>query len=112
MTDVNIAVNNGIEKIINDFQVHPHYYFTEGDIRWRLLREIEIISGYVNDLHDLFKEGSLSERRAFIRSFVREIKVTGNEVVLNYTMPFLADNLTMGKEGVLPIVQHGGRYWT
>ncbi|MEQ4489573.1 MAG: hypothetical protein AAC990_04305 [Dehalococcoides mccartyi] len=41
MADVNIAVNNGIEKIIHDFQIHPHYYFTEEDIRWRLLREIE-----------------------------------------------------------------------
>lgn len=43
MTDVNTAVNNGIEKIINDFQIHPQNYFTEEDIRWRLLREIENI---------------------------------------------------------------------
>lgn len=41
MTDVSFAVNKGIEKIIHDFQVHPHYYFTEEDVRWRLLREIE-----------------------------------------------------------------------
>jgi len=41
MTDVNTAVNNSIEKIIHDFQLHPHYYFTEEDVRWRLLREIE-----------------------------------------------------------------------
>jgi len=39
--DINIAVNGGIENIINDFQQHPHYYFTEEDIRWRLLMEIE-----------------------------------------------------------------------
>jgi len=72
------------------------------------LADLKTISGYVNDLHDLLKEGSLSERRAFIWSFVREVKVTGNEVVLNYTMPFLPDNITMGKEGVLPTVQDGG----
>lgn len=41
MTDINKAVANGIEKIIGDFQQHPHYYFTEEDVRWRLLREIE-----------------------------------------------------------------------
>jgi hypothetical protein len=41
MMDVNKAVNSGIERIINDFQQHPHYYFTEEDVRWRLLREIE-----------------------------------------------------------------------
>lgn len=41
MTDINKAVSVGVEKIINDFQQHPHYYFTEEDVRWRLLREIE-----------------------------------------------------------------------
>jgi len=41
MTDINKAVTNGIEKIIGDFQQHPHYYFTEEDVRWRLLREID-----------------------------------------------------------------------
>ena len=76
------------------------------------LADLETISGYVNDLHDLLKEGSLAERRSFIRSFVREVTVTGDEVVLNYTMPLLSDNITIGKEGVLPTVQYGGRYWT
>jgi len=41
MTDVNTAVNSGIEKIISDFQSHSQNYFTEEDIRWRLLRECE-----------------------------------------------------------------------
>jgi len=41
MTDVNIIVDSGIEKIINDFQQHPYCYFTEEDVRWRLLRGIE-----------------------------------------------------------------------
>lgn len=40
MTDVNDAINSCIEKIIDDFQQHPYYYFTEEDVRWRLLREI------------------------------------------------------------------------
>jgi site-specific DNA recombinase len=75
------------------------------------LIELETISGYVDDLQELLKEGSLAERKAFIRSFVREVKVTGNEVVLNYTMPMLPDNVTIEKEGVLPTVHHGGRYW-
>ncbi|MFC1865152.1 hypothetical protein ACFLYB_00350 [Chloroflexota bacterium] len=39
--DISKAVNGGIESTITDFQAHPHYYFTEEDIRWRLLREIE-----------------------------------------------------------------------
>jgi len=73
------------------------------------LADLETISGYVDDLQELLKEGSLVERRAFIRSFVREVKVTGNEVVLNYTVPMLPDGVTIEKEGVLPTVQYGGR---
>jgi len=37
-----------------------------------------------------------------------ESDMSDRKVVLNYTMPFLPDNITVGKEGVLPIVQDGG----
>ena len=73
------------------------------------LADLETVSGYVSDLHSLLKEGSLAERRAFIRSFVREIKVTGDEVILNYNIPLLPDSITVGKERVLPTVQYGGQ---
>ena len=73
------------------------------------LADLEIIYGYVDDLHDLLKEGSLTERRAFIRSFVKEVKVTGNEAVLSYSMPVIPDKAAIEKEGVLPTVQYGGR---
>ena len=73
------------------------------------LVDLETISSYVDDLQELLKEGSLAERRAFIRSFVREVKVTGNEVVLNYTMPTVPDSVTIEREGVLPTVQYSGR---
>jgi site-specific DNA recombinase len=76
------------------------------------LADLETISGYVDDLHELLKEGSLTERRAFIRSFVREVKVTGNEAVLSYSIPLLPEKIAIEKEGVLPTVQYGGRYKT
>ncbi len=76
------------------------------------LADLETVSGYVSDLHSLLKEGSLAERKAFVRSFVREIKVTCDEVIMNYNIPLLPDNITVGKERVLPTVQYGGRYWT
>lgn len=41
MADTNEAVNNGVEKVIKDFIEHPRYYFTEEDVRWRLMKEIE-----------------------------------------------------------------------
>jgi len=76
------------------------------------LADLETISGYVDDLHELLKEGSLAERRAFIRSFVKEIRVTGNEAVLSYSIPLLPEKVAIGKEGVLPTVHYSGRYWT
>ena len=73
------------------------------------LADLETISYYVDDLHDLLKEGSLAERRAFIKSFVKEVRVTGNEAVLSYTMPILPEKVAIEKEGVLPTVHYGGR---
>tara|TARA_B100002003_G_scaffold44823_1_gene40150 strand:- start:508 stop:1707 length:1200 start_codon:yes stop_codon:yes gene_type:complete len=76
------------------------------------LADLESITECVDDLHELLTEGSPAERRTFIRGFVKEVKVTGNEVVLSYTMPILPDNMTMDEDGVLHTVQYGGRYWT
>jgi len=73
------------------------------------LVDLETVSCCVDELRDLLKEGTLAERRTFIRGFVKEVKVIDNEVVLNYTMPLIPDYLTIEKEGVLPTVQYGGR---
>lgn len=77
------------------------------------LADLETVSCYVDDLHNLLKEeGTLAERRAFIRSFVKGVKVTGGEAVLNYSIPILPEKIAIDKEGVLPIVQYSGRYCT
>jgi site-specific DNA recombinase len=73
------------------------------------LADLETISGYVDDLHELLKEGSLAERRAFIRSFVKEVRVTGAEAVLSYSIPLLPEKVAIEKGGVLPTVQYSGR---
>jgi site-specific DNA recombinase len=73
------------------------------------LADMESIAECVDDLRELLKEGTMSERRTFIKGFVKEIKVTGNEVVLSYTMPIIPDNLTLEKEGVLHTVHRGGQ---
>jgi hypothetical protein len=72
------------------------------------LADLEMIPHYVDDLHNLLKQGSLTERRAFIRSFVKEVRVTGNEAVLSYSTPILPEKVVIEKEGVLPTVQYGG----
>jgi len=71
----------------------------------------EIVRSYVDDLRNLLNNSSLAERRAFIRSFIKEVKVTGNEVLLTYTIPLSPRGVSEEKVGVLSTVQHGGRYW-
>ena len=56
------------------------------------IADLETVSCYVDDLHDLLKGGSLLERRTFIKSFIKEIRVTGNEAILTYTYTAREDN--------------------
>jgi hypothetical protein len=44
---------------------------------------------YVDDMRTLLQESSLTERKAFMKSFVRETVVMWKETVLRYTLPIL-----------------------
>ena len=41
MTDVSEAVDIAVERVIQDFRRYPGCYFTEEDVRWRLMQEID-----------------------------------------------------------------------
>jgi site-specific DNA recombinase len=73
------------------------------------LADMASLSSSIDDLHALLNEGTLIERKAFIRSFIKDVRVTGNEAVMNYIMPSISDNLAIEKEGVLSTVCYGGR---
>jgi len=74
------------------------------------LADLETVSCCVDELHALLKEGTLAEKRTFIKSFIKDIQVTGNDAVLTYTMPILPEKITIEKEGVLlPYSMVGGR---
>ena len=72
------------------------------------LADLKTVKGYVNDLRDTLDDGPLSDRRAFIRSFVKEIIVTQQEIQLAYTLPLPRDGFTGERVEVLPIVRYGG----
>ena len=72
----------------------------------------EVVRKYVKDLHQLLDNSDLLEKKAFIKSFVKEIKVTGNEGRIMYTFPIPPDNHEDEGLGVLPTVRYGGRYRT
>jgi len=63
--------------------------------------EADVAEIFDGNLRDLLNESSLAERRAFIRSFVREVTVTGEEVKLNYTIPLPPAEIPDEKLGVL-----------
>lgn len=60
------------------------------------------------DFRELLQEGSLVERKAFVHSFVNEVKVTGDQVLVNYTIPVSRHNLLEERDPVLGIVHYGG----
>jgi len=70
--------------------------------------DLETVTRYVDDLRSLLEESSLAERKSFIRSFVKEVKVTGDEVLLTYTMPLLPQGTSAERVGVLCSIHHGG----
>jgi hypothetical protein len=76
------------------------------------LASLEIVRRYIEDLRQFINSSNLPERRASIKSFVKEIKVTGEEGRIMYTFPIPPDNQAEGKMGVLYIVRYGGRYCT
>ena len=68
-----------------------------------------MVTRYVDDLRDLLEQSSLTERKSFIGSFVKEVKVSGEEVLLTYTVPLPPKGISEEKlSGVLHSV-HCGR---
>jgi len=72
------------------------------------LVDLATVTEYVADLRNLLTYSSLAEQRTFIRSFVKEVKVTGKEVLPTYPMPLPPQGIRERAE-VLNIVQYGGR---
>jgi site-specific DNA recombinase len=66
----------------------------------------------VDDLRSLLEENTLAERKSFIRSFVKEVKVTGDEVLLTYTMPLPPEGISQERVRVLHSVHSNGVQWT
>ena len=49
------------------------------------LADMETLKSHVEDLRNLLEDSSLAERKSFIKSFFREVRVTGTEVLLSYS---------------------------
>ena len=55
--------------------------------RRAVLDDVETIASYATEMRDFLAESELTERRAFIESFVKEIVVTPDNALMRYTIP-------------------------
>ena len=67
-----------------------------------------LVKAYADDLQALLEEAELTERKAFLRSFIKRIEIDKGQVTVNYTLPLPPDGRITESVGVLPIVTFGG----
>ena len=70
--------------------------------------DASIVKGYARDLHTLLEEAEISERKAFLKSFIKRITMDVDKVTVNYKLPLpnkSKDGLTLS---ALPIDTSGG----
>ena len=81
-----------------------------------VLDDVETITAYCEDLSRYLNESELTERRAFIESFVKEIVVQPGNAVVRYSIPMPEDSPIGGRDSeevnldapVLSTVKSGG----
>lgn len=65
--------------------------------------DINIIHSYVEDLKAILYESEVSQRKAFLRSFVEKIIIDKGKAKLYYKLPIPPDKKRYDGVGVLPI---------
>ena len=84
------------------------------------LDKVETITAYANELSEVLRTSEITESRAFIRSFVKEIEVRPGRAVIHYTIPTPEDSPIGAADtaemvlngGVMTTVRGGGPSWT
>ena len=69
---------------------------------------LDAVAGYVSDLSRVLEDGSISERRSFLRSFVKTVDREDSRVTIHYTLPVPPEHLSDDPARVLDIVAGGG----
>ena len=76
------------------------------------LSDLKFIEKCADDLKELLStKSSLAERRSFIRSFVKDIRVKDSKAELFYTIPLPPNDVTHSEAEVLSLVQLGRASW-
>ena len=88
--------------------------------RRRFLDSADTIATFAAEMSDFLKTSELTETRAFVHSFVKEIEVKPGKAAIVYSIPTPDDSPIGGADAaevaltgrVRSTVQSGGRYWT
>ena len=80
------------------------------------LGDEETIAAYAQDMRRFLKKSELTETKAFVRSFVKEILVVPGDALMRYSVPMPENSMIPGGAtfsvaldgAVLPIVENGG----
>ena len=75
--------------------------------RRKVLDDANAIAAYAREMKDFLEESELTERRAFIETFVKEILVVPGDALLRYTVPMPDDSMVPGN-AILSTVHDGG----
>ena len=83
-----------------------------------ILDKVETITAYAEELSEVLRTSEITESRAFIRSFVKEIDVRPGRAVIHYSIPTPEDSPIGGADtaemvlngGVMSTVRGGGAY--
>ena len=83
---------------------------TEADMVVQGVHNVDdsIIKTYARDLHTLLEESEISERKAFLQSFIKRITVDEGNVMVNYKPPLPDNRKDELALSVLPIDTLGG----
>ena len=65
--------------------------------RRSVLDNVDTVEAYAREMRDFLKHSELTERKAFIQSFVKEIVVIPGDALVRYTVPMPSDSLIPGK---------------
>ncbi len=88
--------------------------------RRELLDSADMVAAFAADMSEFLRTSELTETRAFVRSFVKEVEVVPGKATIIYTIPTPSDSPIRGADtaevalngGVMNSVHSGGRYWT
>ncbi|MBA7695809.1 hypothetical protein ES703_104448 [subsurface metagenome] len=70
--------------------------------------DVAMVKTYAQDLRSLLEEADFTERKAFLRSFIKRIEVNRKQVIVHYNLPIPEDPKSRQEIGVLPIDTLGG----